>query len=325
MPRQFKTRKDLNLDRMFETRSDAWEAVGLSVEFNERVVKRARRAAIFLIALLVAVLVAYDHRTSILGQHRIGRPGHPTGLATGLQIVVVLAMIAIGWALARDLGKFAGPTFMRRMDPGTAGTVGFLVRLVVIVVMILLALSVAGARLQTLAVGGGFTAVIVGLAAQQTLGNAFAGMVLLSARPFKVGERVRLQAGAVGGQIEGIVSSLGLLYTVFTRGADQVMIPNSVVLAAAVVPLREPEAVDVRIRLSSGVRPSQVQAILENQIATPTSSKGVVLEEVDGDEIVMRVQATPEIADDGPRLADEIISVLSSVTGEHHAAQVDAR
>jgi hypothetical protein len=59
MPRQFKTRKDLNLDRMFETRSDAWEAVGLSVEFNERVVKRARREAIFLLALLVAVLVAW--------------------------------------------------------------------------------------------------------------------------------------------------------------------------------------------------------------------------------------------------------------------------
>ncbi len=321
MPRQFKPRKDLNLDRMFETRSDAWEAVGLSVEFNERVVKRARREAIFLVALLVGVLVAYDHRRSIFSRHLIGGPHQTTSLSTGLQVVVVLAMIAIGWALARDIGKFAGPSFMRRMDPGTAGTVGFLVRLAVIVVMVLLALSVAGARLQTLAVGGGFTAVIVGLAAQQTLGNAFAGMVLLSARPFKVGERVRLQAGAVGGQIEGIVSSLGLLYTVFTRGADQVMIPNSVVLAAAVVPLREPEAVDVKVRLTHGVRPSQVQAILENEVRTPTSSKGVVLEEVDGDDVVVRVQATPEIADDGPRLADEIMTVLSTLTGEHAAVR----
>lgn len=322
MPKRMRQpRRDLNLDRMFETRSDAWEAVGLSVEFNERVVKRARREAIFLVALLVGVLVAYDHRRSIFSRHLIGGPHQTTSLSTGLQVVVVLAMIAIGWALARDIGKFAGPSFMRRMDPGTAGTVGFLVRLAVIVVMVLLALSVAGARLQTLAVGGGFTAVIVGLAAQQTLGNAFAGMVLLSARPFKVGERVRLQAGAVGGQIEGIVSSLGLLYTVFTRGADQVMIPNSVVLAAAVVPLREPEAVDVKVRLTHGVRPSQVQAILENEVRTPTSSKGVVLEEVDGDDVVVRVQATPEIADDGPRLADEIMTVLSTLTGEHAAVR----
>ena len=62
----------------------------------------------------------------------------------------------------------------------------------------------AGVSPQTLAVGGAFTAVILGLAAQQTLGNVFAGMVLLTARPFRVGERIRLQAGAVGGTAEGI-------------------------------------------------------------------------------------------------------------------------
>ena len=317
MPRQFKSRKDLNLDRMFETRSDAWEAVGLSVDIGQRAIRRAQRQALVLVPLFIAVLVFYDHRKGILGRHEAKI------LYTPLQIAVVVALIAIGWTLAGAFGKFAGPTFMRRMDPATAGTVGFLVRLLVIVIIVLIALSVAGARLQALAVGGGFTAVIVGLAAQQTLGNAFAGMVLLSARPFRVGERVRLQAGAVAGQVEGVVSQLGLLYTVLTRGAEQVMIPNSVVLAAAVVPLREPAPVDVRVRLTHGVRPSQVQAILDNDVATPTSSKQVLLEEVNGDDVVVRVQATPEIADDGARLADEIITVLSSVTGEHEAVNLD--
>ena len=98
------------------------------------------------------------------------------------------------------------------------------------------------------------------------------------------------------------------------------MIPNNVVLAAAVVPLREPDSVDVKVRLTSGVRPSQVQAILDNEIATPTSSKAVLLEEVDGDDVVVRVQATPELANDGAKLADEIMAALSSVTGEHEVA-----
>ena len=317
MPRQFKPRKDLMPERMFETRSDAWAAVGLSVDYSQRAVRRAQREAAVLLPLFIALLVAYDHRKSILGHHEA------RVLYTPLQIVVVLAMIALGWALARDIGRFAGPTFMRRMDPATAGTVGFIVRLLVIVIMVIIALTIAGAKLQTLAVGGGFTAVIVGLAAQQTLGNAFAGMVLLSARPFRVGERVRFQAGAVGGSVEGVVSSLGLLYTTLTRGADQVLIPNNVVLAAAVVPLREPDSIDVKVRLTHGVRPSQVQAILDNEIGTPTSSKGVLLEEVDGDDVIVRVRATPELADDGPRLADEIMAALSSVTGEHQAANID--
>jgi small conductance mechanosensitive channel len=101
------------------------------------------------------------------------------------------------------------------------------------------------------------------------------------------------------------------------------MIPNSVVLAAAVVPLREPDTVDVRVRLTARVRPSQLQAILEQEIATPVrgGSVSVLLEEVAGEEIAVRVQATPERASDGAQLADEIMGVLSRVTREHALAQ----
>jgi small-conductance mechanosensitive channel len=88
---------------------------------------------------------------------------------------------------------------------------------------------------RTLALGGAFTAVIVGLAAQQTLGNVIAGTVLLSARPFRVGDRVRLQGGQIAGQIEGTIGSLGLLYTTFATEEGSIMVPNSVVLSVAVL------------------------------------------------------------------------------------------
>jgi small-conductance mechanosensitive channel len=314
MPRRFKPpKRDLYLERMFETRSDAWEAAGLSVgESSESEVRRARSEALILVPLLVAVIIAYNHRADLLSKHALKT------LQTPLQIITIVLIVAIGWALARAVGRAAGPSFMRRMDPATAGTVGFLIRLVTIGVALLYALSIAGINPQALAVGGAFTAVILGLAAQQTLGNVIAGLVLLSARPFRVGERVRLQAGAVGGQVEGTVSSLGLLYTTLTRGYDRILVPNNVVLAAAVVPLKEPDSVDVKVRLSSGVRPSQVQAILDDEITTPTrSSASVLLEEVDGPDLVIRVQATPELSNDGAKLADEIIAALTAVTGEH--------
>ena len=204
------------------------------------------------------------------------------------------------------------------MDPGTAGTVGFLVRLVTVGITLLVALEIAGVSAASLVATSAFTAVIVGLAAQQTLGNLFAGMVLLSARPFRVGERVRFQAGAVGGQIEGIVSSLGLLYTTLAQGEDRIMVPNNVVLSAVVVPIREPDSVDVKVRLGRGIRVTQVQDILDDRITTPTRQKAsVLLEQLDGDDVIVRVHATPDRADDGARLADEIIDALASVTGEH--------
>jgi len=128
--------------------------------------------------------------------------------------------------VARDVGRALGPTLFRRLDPSTAGTVGFLIRLGFLGVAFLVALRVAGLDPRTLVVGGAFTAVIIGLAAQQTLGNLFAGMVLLSARPFRVGERVRLQGGGLAGQLEGVVSSLGLLYTTFAQRATRSWSPT---------------------------------------------------------------------------------------------------
>jgi small conductance mechanosensitive channel len=301
-------RRDLYLERMFETRSHAWEKVGLAKQVSQETVRRARTEAVLLLGALVAVLIVYSNRKTLFG----------AGLDTPVHIATALALVVIGWALARDIGRAAAPTFFRRMDPATAGTVGFLIRLVTLLFTALAALRIVGIQPQTLAVGGAFTAVVFGLAAQQTLGNLIAGMVLLSARPFRVGERVRLQAGPLGGTTEGVVSSLGLLYTTLARGADRIMIPNSVVLSSAVVPLREPEPVDVKIRLSAGIKASQVQQMLDDGISTPTGAKPrVLLQEIDGDEVVVRVQATPESADDGAQLADEIIATMASVTGEH--------
>jgi small-conductance mechanosensitive channel len=270
-----------------------------------------------LVPLFVGVIVLHDNyqrwfHVSHSSQSEIHTP---------VTVGTVLALLAIGWAVARDIGRAAAPTFFRRMDPATAGTVGFIIRLITVAIAVVWSLYIAGVSAGSLIAGSAFTAVILGLAAQQTLGNVFAGMVLLSARPFRVGERVRLQAGGVGGYIEGVVSSLGLLYTTFARGEDRIMVPNNVVLAAAVVPLREPEAVDVRVRLHAGIRPGRVQALLDETISTTTRSEPrVMLEEIDGDEVVVRVQATPERPSEGAQLADEIIAALASVTGEHAVA-----
>ena len=296
---------------MFETHSEEWERVGLAVDYDEKSLRSARRRLAILVPLFIAVVVVYSN-------YRTWFDVKPGSWDTAIKVVTVLALLALGWAIARDIGRSAGPTFFRRMDPGTAGTVGFLVRLVTVGITLLVALEIAGVSAASLVATSAFTAVILGLAAQQTLGNLFAGMVLLSARPFRVGERVRFQAGAVGGQIEGIVSSLGLLYTTLAQGEDRIMVPNNVVLSAVVVPIREPEPVDVKVKLGRGIRVSQVQAILDDRVKTPTRrSARVGLEQLDGDDVVVRVQATPDRADDGARLADEIIDALASVTGEH--------
>jgi small conductance mechanosensitive channel len=266
--------------------------------------QRARRAKFELAVLLplfVLTLGAYLERERIFG------------LDTPIRVAAAVAMVILGWALARDLGRFTAPALFRRMDPATAGTAGFLIRLGFIAVAAILSLRVAGLDPRTLAVGGAITAVVIGLAAQQTFGNVIAGIVLIAVRPFKVGDRVRLQAGGLAGQIEGVVASLGLLYTTFAQAGDSVMVPNNVVLSAAVVPLREPASVDLRARLRPDVKPSDVQTKLEESVSTPVRGEPTIaLEEIDADEVVVRIQATPLSDADGPRLADEVLAAVAS-------------
>jgi small-conductance mechanosensitive channel len=178
-----------------------------------------------------------------------------------------------------------------------------------------IALRVAGLQPQTLALGGAATAVVFGLAAQQTLGNLMAGTVLASARPFRVGERIRLQGGGLAGSVEGVVSSLGLMYTTLARGADAVMVPNSVVLSVAVMPLREPEGIDVRARLTKGVTPAAVEEALRASIRAPIRGPPqVMLEEVDADEVVVRIVVVPVRPEDGPELASEVLEAIAPYT-----------
>src|SRR3954452_12939900 len=301
---QMPSRRKEQVKRVFETRSHAWADAGLARQLSRAAVKRARIEVIFLIPIIIGIFVAYAHRRELF-----------PGWGTQVKFVTVVALLAVGWAFARSIGRLLGPALFRRLDPATAGTVGFLIRLVTIIAALLVALRIAGLRPSELAVGGAFTAVIVGLAAQQTLGNLFAGMVLLSARPFKVGDRVRFQAGALAGNVEGTVSSLGLLYTVLSDGEDEIMVPNNVVLNVAVVPLREPDAVDLRARLRPGVTPADVQHLLEERLETELLERPrITLEELDGDEVVVRIQAQPRLSTDGPKLASDVLAAVASET-----------
>jgi small-conductance mechanosensitive channel len=271
--------------------------------------RRAKWELLVIVPLFALTLVAYFERESIFG---VDAP---------VRIAAAIVMVALGWALARDLGRFTAPALFRRMDPATAGTAGFLIRFAFLVVAAIASLRVAGLDPATLALGGAITAVVIGLAAQQTLGNLIAGLVLISVRPFKVGDRVRLQAGGLAGQVEGVIASLGLLYTTLAQGQDSIMVPNNVVLSAAIVPLREPASVDLRARLRPDVRPSDVQTMLEDAISTPTRGEpNISLEEIDADEVVVRIQAIPLSNADGPKLADE---VLAAVAGATEAADDD--
>jgi small-conductance mechanosensitive channel len=297
---------------LFETRTHAWQSLGLGEEIETKKDSNSTMVG-FVVAVLalIATLIVYSHRRQIA-------PGYGEWFRIGTVVVLII----VGSAAISLLLRSVQPRLYRRLDPATAGTAGFVFRLLASLAVVVVALRIAGVNAGTLAVGGAFTAVLLGLAAQQSLGAIFAGVVLQSTRPFRVGERVRFVGGAMAGSVEGTVTSLGLFYTTLSQGADRLQIPNQVLLNLAVVPLREPEKVDVRVHFPRHVGPRDVEEQLLRTITVPTRYRpSVSLEEVAPDGVVMRINATPLRSEDGSQLAEEVLEALHRRdTAEHRAA-----
>lgn len=296
IPRRRKLPRDL-----FETKSHAWHDLGLGDELAPRTKGRGFPGLIVALVVLAATLVLYENRHELF-----------PGLGMWVRVATVAVLVIVGSAATHWLGQTITPRLYRRLDPATAGTTGFLFRLIAMAIVVIAALRIAGVDAAALAVGGAFTAIVLGLAAQQTLAGIFAGIILQSTRPFRVGERVRLVGGALAGSLEGTVSSLGLFYTTLAQGADRLLVPNSVLVNLVVVPLREPEKVDLRARFPSGdASPKGIEERLEEAITVPTRySPSVSLEEMDADTTVFRVVATPLRPEDGSKLAEEVLKAL---------------
>jgi small conductance mechanosensitive channel len=291
----------------FDTRTERWQQAGLSDQLTKKQARRALREAALFLFLLIGVLVLFGLRTELDPDLR--RP---------IRYATAVLLIFIGWGLAQSAAKGVAPALFRRMDPATAGSVGFLIRLFTIVAVVFASLAIAGVDLETLAVGGAFASVILGLAAQQTLGNVIAGAMLLSARPFRVADRIRLQGGMLAGTIEGTVASLGLFYMTMVSGGNRILVPNNVLMNIAVIPLGEPDAVELTARFDEkAVTPGRLQRGLDEAITVPLRrAPRIELEEVDANDVLtLRITAVPESGDRGAELAAQVLEAIRGIGG----------
>jgi small-conductance mechanosensitive channel len=110
----------------------------------------------------------------------------------------------------------------------------------------------------------GMISLIVGFAAQNTLGNLIAGISLLLYRPFKLGDR--LQVTAPTGLETGIVESLTLGYTLLkTDDNRRVVVPNSLMASQTAINLtaNDPRMIcSVLISISHDADIDKARAIL---------------------------------------------------------------
>ncbi|MFI9387471.1 mechanosensitive ion channel domain-containing protein [Kutzneria sp. NPDC052558] len=161
-------------------------------------------------------------------------PIHDRVVAKAISLAGALLFVIAGVLATRRISGYTEAR-MRHRGLGSAGSVlGVVISALGYCVVLLTALSVLAIPLQQLVVGGALTGVVVGIAAQQTLGNVFAGLMILLVRPFRVGDTIEVRSGALNGPFTGRVRALGLTYVTLAAENGTLLLPNAGVLAAGV-------------------------------------------------------------------------------------------
>jgi small-conductance mechanosensitive channel len=153
-----------------------------------------------------------------------------------------VAFFVFGMVAAIGLSGAAKGALEPLLGKAHAGIIRYVLLVAGVFAILVLSLAALGVSPRQLLVGGAVTGVLLGIAAQQSLANVFAGLVLLFASPFRVGDRVRFRAGALSGEIEGVVTDLSLTYVTVDTEDGRVLLPNSQVLASAVMLVPDPHA-----------------------------------------------------------------------------------
>ena len=140
------------------------------------------------------------------------------------RITIAAAVIVLAGALAKLIDARIG---RRDLDPATATRYRVLRRSIfsaIVFIGILSALlvipevrSIAGGILAS----GAVIAVVLGFAAQRTIGNFIAGLLIAFSQPVRLGDEVELEGG------RGVVEEIGTTYTwVRLPNGDRLVIPN---------------------------------------------------------------------------------------------------
>ena len=217
---------------------------------------RPRALARVAMPLLLVLILAWVDKQWVSSPHSLLRGWHELA---HYGLVVIGALIAV--YAVRIFTEALGGALEGYLGLGRAHSAATFVSVILYGVVLMLAITGAGFNLSGLLVGGALTGVIVGIAAQASLSNIIAGVVILFVRPYTVGLYVTVRANTFSGvEYSGQVREVGLFYTSLLCSGKEIRVPNSAMVTAVVV-LR-PQKLDVYIPITLP-RSSDLPACLE--------------------------------------------------------------
>lgn len=144
--------------------------------------------------------------------------------------VYIIVLLILGWMIVNAVAAMFYAMLLPRYGPSTAAAVRSMVKILGLGALLAgIAGGVAGGAAGVAL--GGFIGLVVGFATQQVLGQAVAGMFILLARPFKIGDVVD-----VAGEAEVKVKDIATMFTIVERKDGlEVLIPSTMIVGQKIV------------------------------------------------------------------------------------------
>jgi small-conductance mechanosensitive channel len=156
-------------------------------------------------------------------------------------VVYAVAFLGLAFLAGRLVHMLVRRSMKRASDPTGFSFVDQLLQVVIFIVLaILYAQLVPPLRAlgTALLASAGIASIVIGLAAQSTLGNLIAGFALLLYRPFRVGDQVQLMTPR--GIMMAKIETLMLGYTLLRDAENnQIIVPNSMMANIVIIRINQ--------------------------------------------------------------------------------------
>jgi small conductance mechanosensitive channel len=137
---------------------------------------------------------------------------HETIVGYGMNIVTSLAILFIGFLVAKFLRNMSGTILEKRqLDPMLSSFIGTFMYAVIMIFVVIAALANMGVQTASLIAVVGAAGLAIGLSLQGTLSNFASGIMIIALRPFRVGDYIEAGPNA------GIVEEIQLFYSRMLR------------------------------------------------------------------------------------------------------------
>jgi len=144
--------------------------------------------------------------------------------------VYIIVLLVLGWMIVSSIAQLFYTMLKPKYGASTAAAVRSMIKIIGIGGLLAgIAGGVAGGAAGVAL--GGFIGLVIGFATQQVLGQAVAGMFILLARPFKIGDVVD-----VAGESEVVVKDVSTMFTIVERkDGVEVLVPSSMIIGQKIV------------------------------------------------------------------------------------------